>query len=102
MMATYSELFAIQNDATLRNKIQVAVTIKAQSLLDLASPTANQVSWASNALKDPVTTMTRIMPYVLAANKSATQSQITSASDSAVQTNVDAVVDKLVAAGVVI
>lgn len=101
-MATYSELFAIQNDATLRNKIQVAVTVKAQSLLDLASPTANQVLWASNALNNPTQTMVRIMPYVLAANKSATQSQITGASDSAVQTNVDAAVDKLIAGGVVI
>lgn len=100
-MATYAELFSIQNDATLRNKIQIAVTIKAQSLIDLASPTANQVAWASNALRDPVVVMTKIMPYVLAANKSATQSQITGASDSAVQANVDAAVDKLIAGGII-
>lgn len=100
-MATYAELFGIQNDATLRNKIGVAVTIKAQALIDLASPTANQVAWAANTLSDPTKMMQKIMPYVLAANKSATQAQILAATDSAVQTNVDAAVDKLIAGGVV-
>lgn len=101
-MATYSELFSIQGDGNLKNKIQIAVTVKAQSLIDLASPTANQIAWAANALKDPVGTMTKIMPYVLAANKSATQSQILSATDSAVQANVDSAADKLIAGGVII
>ena len=100
-MATYEEIFAIQNNGTLRNKIHIAVTIKAQSLLDLASPTVNQVAWASRALADPVGMMVKIMPYVLAANKSATSSQITSAADSVVQSNVDLAVDKLISGGVV-
>ena len=100
-MATYAELFDIQTDAVLRNKIQIAVIVKAQALIDLASPTANQVTWAANALNDPTKMMTKIMPYVLAANKSATQSNILSASDSAVQTNVGAAVDKLISGGVV-
>lgn len=100
-MANYAELFSIQNDPTLRNKIQVACVVKAQALIDLASPTDNQVAWANNALTNPTQMMVKIMPYVLAANKSATTSQITGASDSTVQTNVDAAVDKLIAGGVV-
>lgn len=100
-MATYSELFSVQNDPTLRNKIQVACIVKAQALIDLASPTVNQVAWANSALTNPTQMMVKIMPYVLAANKSATQANILSASDSAVQTNVDSAVDKLIAGGVV-
>lgn len=100
-MATYAELFNIQNDPTLRNKILIAVTVKAQALIDLASPNAGQVTWAANALSSPVAMMTKVMPYVLAANKSASQATILAASDSAVQTNVDAAVDKLIAGGVV-
>ena len=101
-MATYAELFDLKSSAfVLRNKVIVAVTVKAQTILDLATPTDNQVAWAANAISDPVRFADKIMLYVLAANKSATTSQISGASDSTVQTNVDAAVDKMIAGGVV-
>lgn len=100
-MATYAEIFDLRSNNALRNKIAVAVVVKAQTLIDLASPTAGQLSWANNAMNNPIASADKIMHYVLAANKSSTTSQISSASDSAIQTNVDAAADKLIAGGIV-
>lgn len=99
-MASYSELFDIRNNGPLRNKIMIAITVKAQTIIDLASPSANQITWASNAILDAVKMADKIMPYVLAANKAATVAQIVGASDASVQTNVDLAVDKLIAGGI--
>lgn len=99
-MATYLELYDLQNNDTLHHKIYIAVVKKAQTLTDLATPTANQLTWANNALSNPRGMVAKILPYVLAANSGATTSQIAAASDAAVQTNVDATVDKLIAGGI--
>lgn len=99
-MASYAELRALAASADgdeLRKRIEVAIAVKAQELIDLASPTANQLTWAAEALDNPGAKADQIMNYVLAANKSATTAQITGAADTAIQTNVDAAVDKLVA-----
>lgn len=98
-MATYTELFDLRSDSALRNRVAVAVAVKAQAILALASPTAAQVAWASAAIGDPIGKADSLLNYVLAANKSATVTQIKTATDAAVQTQVDAAVDKLVAGG---
>lgn len=98
-MATYAELYDLRSDSGLRNKVAVAVAIKAQTILDLASPTNAQVVWASAAIANPVTKADALLNYVLAANKSATVSQIQGATDSTIQTNVGAAVDKIIAGG---
>ncbi len=98
-MATYAELFDLRTNSELRNKIAVAVTIKAQALIDAENPTAGQISWANAAIENPVSKADVLMNYVLAANKAATSAQISGAADSAIQTNVNAAVDKLIAGG---
>ena len=100
-MATYAEIFDIKSNAALRNKVAVACVVKAQGLIDEATPTNNEVAWANAAILNPVSMADKIMNYVLAANKSATKSQIESASDATIQTNVDAAIDKLIAGGIV-
>lgn len=100
-MATYQEIFDLKSNNSLRNKIAVAVVIKAGVLIDKTPPSANDIAWANNAIHDPLAMAEKIMNYVLAANKSATVAQINAATDSAIQTNVDAAVDKLVAGGIV-
>lgn len=98
-MATYAELFDQRAHSALRNKITVAVAIKAQSLIDSESPTAAQIAWANDAIRDPEGKAVVLLNYVLAANKSATVQQIQSASDAAIQNNVDTAVDALIAGG---
>lgn len=98
-MASYQELYDLRSDSTLRNKVAVAVAVKAQTLLDGASPTAGQVAWANNAISNPVGKADTLMNYVLAANKALTVAQITGATDAAIQSNVNSAVDKLIAGG---
>ena len=98
-MATYAELFELRNDSSLRNRVAVAVIKKAQDLIDLTTPTADQITWANDAIDNPASKAGPILNYVLAANSSATVSQIQGASDTAIQANVDSAVDALIAGG---
>ena len=98
-MATYLELFDLRTNSSLKNKVVVAVTKKAQALLDLATPTAGQVTWANEAIFDPTGKASMLLNYVLAANSGQTVANIEGASDSAIQTNVDAAVDKIITGG---
>lgn len=97
-MATYDELYALRTESGLRNKVAVAVAVKAAALLD-GSPTAAQVTWANEAINNPHFKAGSLLNYVLAANKSLTPTQIQEATDSSIQTNVDAAVDVLIAGG---
>lgn len=101
-MATYTELFGLKSDSAFRNKIAVAVVVKAQALIDGATPTTDEITWANNAISAPNQQADKIVNYVLAANKSATTVQITGATDVAIQTNVDTAVDALIAGGAVV
>ncbi len=98
-MATYEELYSLTNNSELRNKIEVAVAVKAQGLIDGQTPTAAEIAWASGAIDSPRSMAESLLVYVLAANKDATLPAILSASDSAIQGNVDAAVDTLIAGG---
>lgn len=97
-MASYDEIAVFRQSGGytgLLPKIAVAVSIKAAKIVDKASPTSPQQAWAKEALANPYDVAKTVISYVLAANNTATMTQITSASDSAIQTNVDDAVDKL-------
>ena len=99
-MATYLELFTLKSDSALQDRTAVAVAIKAQGLLDSATPSIAQVTWANEALENPVSKAGALLNYVLAANNGLTVAQIQSASDSALQTNVGAAADIIISGGV--
>jgi hypothetical protein len=99
-MATYLELANYKGDNgsdydNLRAKIKVALAVKAQAIAASTSPTAAEVTWAKDVLKELDSVAEETVNYVLAANKSATIAQINAASDTTVQTNVDEAVDNL-------
>ena len=94
-MATYDELFSLGSDVALRNKIAVAVMVKANTIAALPAPTTIQLEWAKQAYEDPTSMAETIQYSVLAANKNATVAQIVGASDAAIQTNVDSAVDDI-------
>jgi hypothetical protein len=54
-------------------------------------------TWAQQALANPASVADSVFWAVLGANASATVEQITGASDAAIQTNTDAVVEDLLA-----
>ncbi len=99
-MATYNEIFDLKNNNDLQHRIQVAVTKKAQTLLDKTTPTTNEVVWSGNALSGPEGMGQKILFYVLAKNSASSVAAITAASDATIQSNVDAAVDALIAGGV--
>lgn len=100
-MATYTELHALRGAATtepLKQKIAVAIAIKANAIAKLPSPTAGQKAWALAALSDPSKDVGTILNYVLADYNTQTTAAITGASDANVQTAVNAAVDTLLGA----
>jgi len=98
-MATYTEIFDLRRNSDLRNKIVVAVAVKAAAILDSATPTAAQVTWAKQAIANPMGQADDLLVYVLAKNAALTAAQITGASDAAIQTAVNGAIDKIISGG---
>tara|TARA_R110000772_G_scaffold235182_2_gene346779 strand:- start:4235 stop:4534 length:300 start_codon:yes stop_codon:yes gene_type:complete len=96
-MATYQELFALKSDDDLRNRVSVALVINAQALL-IGTPSAAEAAWGASVFSNPIGEGDKALMAVLAANSSATVTQIQNATDAAIQTNVDAVAAALVIA----
>ncbi len=97
-MATYLELFDLQNNDDLLRKATTAIAVAADTIRSEATGTANHANrlvWAEKALANPKALTDQVLWAVLAANNGSTVDNITGATDSAIQTNVDAAVDVL-------
>ena len=94
-MATYKELRDLFNDSDIKNKVEVATIIYAQSLAS-GTPTAAQKAWVSSVLQSSATEAGKITLGVLAANSGFTVAQIQGASDAAIQGQVDAIAPILI------
>ena len=94
-MATYNELRGLFTDSSLKNRIGVAVCIKAHAILQEATPVASRLAWAKAALIATDPEADYLLKYALAANAGLTYQQIISASDAALLVNVSTAVDKL-------
>ena len=95
-MATYEELYGLRSDSALKNRVTVACIISAEGIMseDGGTPNhANRLIWAATVFASPSQEADRMYWAVLAANQGASVAQIQSATDSAIQTNVDDHVD---------
>jgi len=95
-MATYTELFSLHNNSALRNRVQTAVLIAAEAVMNEVGTTpnhANRLVWAKGVFASPGREAEQMFMAVLAANSEFTVVQITGASDAAIQANVDAHID---------
>ena len=99
-MASYIDLFELRSDSVLINRIAVAVTIKAQNYVDGATPSSDQLTWASRVLNAPRPEAEKLLHYLVALNHTATIPQITGVDDPTLQIAVDAGVDAFVAGGI--
>lgn len=99
-MATYLELKVLIQDVALRDKVEIAVDVKAAEILDNGASTTEQVAWAPEAIMNPSLKAVEIINYVLAVNKGLSVAAIPGASDAAIKSNVDTAVDALIAGGV--
>lgn len=95
-MATYAELLQATENAALYNKIRIAVLLSAEIVRLEAVGTANHANrllWAKAVFLNPDAEAKRMVNAVIAQNAAVTLAQITGASDSTVQTAVNAAVD---------
>ena len=98
-MATYLELYNMRDNDTLRQRIETALIIKAQSYLD-GNATQSERAWAKMVFQDGHSESARMLKYLLAKNKAATVAQIEGVTDAALSTQIDAVAAQFVAAAV--
>lgn len=96
-MATYNELRSLYGDGALKNRVEVAVCMKAHAVLQEATPSAARLAWSKTALQGPAAEADYLLKYALAANAALTLAQIQSAADSALLSAIGAAVDKLYA-----
>jgi hypothetical protein len=97
-MAAYTALVPLAQNDTLKLQVKMAVAVTAFTITGESTGTTNhaaRVVWAKQALANPDSAVEQVMWYVLAANNAATVGQITTATDAAVQANVDAAVNGL-------
>ena len=100
-MATYQDIRAIWNDVSndgLKAQVEVATVIAAEAKLSSGTATAAEQKWASAVLANPKGEAQKAMLSVIASNKDVTIAQMQGATDAAVQTKVDAVVNGLIVA----
>ena len=100
-MATLLELSSLATEdpakwEQLIKKVESATGIKAVALAASATPTDTQIQWVKDYLANPRGQADAIVNYVVAANDTATTTQILDASDATIQTNVDTAVDELI------
>ena len=102
-MASYTDLYDIRQDSVLINRVSIAVAIKAQTYIDGATPTADELNWAAKVLplNGGRTEAEKLLQYLLASNNTAAIAAITGASDATIQTAVDAAVNALVGGGII-
>lgn len=95
-MAIYTDLYALPGSAeTLRQKIVVAIAVKANAIAKLASPTVGQRQWAKDALTAPAEYLPAVMNYIIADYNTAATTSIVNATDAQVQAAVNSAVDTL-------
>ena len=95
-MASYSELRQLFADGDLKNKLDVACIIAAETIRTEDAGTtnhANRLLWAKAAFSSPRSVSEQMLMALLAANKDVTVASIQAATDAAIQTKVDAAVD---------
>lgn len=95
-MATYVELFTLQTDATLLQRVNTAVLVSAVAIFEESPSTPNhdrRVLWARAVAIDTVPTATGMLKLLLAKFKALTVANIQSSTDATIQAQVDAAVN---------
>ena len=97
-MATYAEVASIREQEAWNaflNKVRVAATIKAAAIIDSDTPAAAALEWARQTISNPSSAGDGLVWYVVASNVGVSVAAMLGASDSAIQTNINAAVDAI-------
>lgn len=96
-MATYTEIYSLMQDGSLLSRTAVALVVAADAVRANGNATVAQQKWASQVLAAPREWAPRALALALVQNKTLLLAQLTSASDTALQSAVDSAVTMLVA-----
>lgn len=96
-MATLQELRGLYSNSDLMEKVEAAVIIAVQSILD-GTPTLSDQKYAAHVFGSLREEAQKALMGVLAKNNAATPAQIISASDASIKGNVAAIIPALSAA----
>lgn len=97
-MATLAEQRTAAEDSNLRIKVQQAVIVSAQKVIDEAAATTNhtnRILWAKRVIPPPDIEVAKMLMYIIAKNNGLTLAQIIAVTDAQVQAAVDGAVDAL-------
>ena len=96
-MATYPELRSLFAEAPLRNRLEVAILIKAREVLNDLGSSIERINWADAALTPSVTAAQakRMLSYLLGGAVGLSHAEILALPDADLQAAVDAAVDLL-------
>ena len=97
-MATYLELYTLRGNPDLRQKIEVALTIAADTIRSEGAGVNGhplRIAWAKQVLNGLQGESEKALRMLLAVNRGANTTQIQGASDSAIQSNVDSIINIL-------
>lgn len=95
-MATYTELYDLNSESALKNRVLVACLIAAETVMNEADTVpnhANRLIWAKNVFENPNYESQRMYWALLAANNALSTTQIKNATDAAILTEVEAHID---------
>jgi len=98
-MATYQELYTLSLDATLIQRMTIAVAVAAESIREEPTDTANhdaRVAWAKRAMANPDGMARQMLVLALAQYRASSAAQIQGATDAGLQAAVDQTVNLLV------
>lgn len=96
-MPTLAEIPTILENSVMQNKVTAALVVKCAIIIDNGSATTTQKEWAQETLASPGQMATIVWRYMIGTNDTATITEITTATDATIQTEVNSAVDALVA-----
>ena len=94
-MATYQEIRELFRNSDLQEKMEAAAIIAANTLAE-GTPTSAENAYIADVYTNPKSESLKLLMGVLAKNASLTPAQILSATDEALQAQVDLIVPILV------
>jgi len=95
-MATYEELYNLRTDSALKNKVTTACIMAAETVMNeliTVDNHDNRLLWAKGVFANPSAEANRMFMAILAANAAVDVAVIQSATDAAIQANVDDHID---------
>ncbi len=96
-MASLAELYELKSNSELRNRIEMACLIEAETIRVEENPTAARTAWSRAVFADPTRETGRMFRALIAAHAESPIDEIENVGDTPIKTAVAAAVDHFAA-----